>query len=316
MNKTITFLKKSAALFCFSVILMGTFACTDKNKDNPAGGDNNNQPPAVTSPENQQANANQPSENNPNPPGPGENQPGPDNNQPGPDNNQPGPEDNQQNQPNDNNATNNPNTPDNSQTNQPQQEVSNKPINMEALNNEVVITDKQDVNYGKTRKELALADPENFFVQMSDEEYVKYATRLEGTPQEIKDSVDAITKYADLSLSFDKHKIEKLIANHTEADIKQLSKNAAEDYVKMSEKFRELENLEITKETNYYYYKATSGVHTLVNVAEQASHLAELKSDEEVTRGLNDIRFALDCAKDDLDSGKRVAADVLKDYCK
>ncbi len=305
MNKTITFLKKSAALFCFSVILLGTFACTDKNKDNPAGGDNNNQPPAVTSPENQQANANQPAENNPNPPGPSENQPGPGNQ---PQGNQPGPG----NQP----APGNQPGPDNqSQGNQPQG-APNQEIDINVLNDEVVITDKNDVNFGKTRKEIMALEPDNFFARMSDDEYIKYATRPEGTDQEIRDSLKAIDKYADFKLSFDKHKIERLIANHTSADIKELSDSAAKDLEIVSVKFREFEELPVTKEVNMYYGKISSGLHALMNAAEQASHLSGLGSDEEVVKGLNDIRFTLDCAKDDFDSGKRIGADVASEHTK
>ena len=292
MNKTITFLKKSASLFCFSIILLGTFACTDKNKDNPAGRDNNNQPPAVTSPENQQANANGPApENAPNPPGPGEGQP----NQPVP-GNQPGPD----NQP---------------QGNQPGSDNQPAP-DIEALNDEVVITDKNDVNYGKTRKEIMTLEPDNFFARMSDEEYIKYATRPEGTNQEVRESLNAIDKFADFKLSFDKHKIERLIASHSSADIKELSASAAKDLETIQTKFREFEDLQVTKQVNMYYGKISSGLHNLVKAAEQASHLAELSSDEDVVRGLNDIRFILDCAKDDFDSGKRIGADVATEYAK
>ncbi|MCR5660936.1 MAG: hypothetical protein K6G50_02275 [bacterium] len=298
MNKTITFLKKSAALFCFSIILMGTFACTDKNKDNPTGGDNNNQPPAVTTPEDQQANVNQPAENNPNPPGPGENQPGPDNNQPGPDNNQPGPDNNQP-------------APDN----QPQGE-HNPQVDIEALNNEVVITDKNDANYGKTRKEIMALEPDNIFARMSDDEYIKYATRPEGTDQEIRDSLKAIEPYTNFKLSFDKHTIEKLIANHTSDDIKKLSENASKDFETASAKFREFDDLPVTKEVNMYFGKISAGMHQLVRAAEQASKLSTLSSDKEVVQGLNDIRFILDCAKDDFDSGKRIGADVAKEHTK
>ena len=286
-------LQKSAGILGCTILLFGASACTEGVKDGP--GMENPNPPAT-----QQEQAS-----------PGDTNAAP------PQDNQHRPEANQQ--------SGNKASEDNpGQPAQPSRDVSHnnsanpqeKP-NIEALSqNKVLIVDVRDGFYGMTRNEIAKIDSNHYLVTMSDDDFIKWATRPNGTNEEIRDSVKEIAKFSKSRLSFDKDDMEKLIHKHSQKDINILAKKAAEERESITEVLEEYSKLSVPFEVNVYYEKVKKGLLGLDRAAENAAKLSSAQSEQEINNTLADIRSELDCANDNLLSSQGIAAGILEDHSK
>ncbi len=282
MNITTAWFRKSAGILCCSALLFGASACTEGVKDGP--GMENPNPPAVQQ--------DQPNPGDPNAAPPQDNQ-----NRPEANSNKPGQQ-----------------APEVSSNQSPSPQET---PDIESLKeNKVMIVDVRDGFYGMTRNEIAKVDPNHYIAAMSDEEFVKWATRPNGTDQEIRDSVKEIADFSKFRLSFDKNDMEKLIARHSKKDLDKLSKKAQKDHEEVLEKLKEYNELSIPFEVNVYYEKVRKGLLGLDKASENAEKLANIESEAEITNLLKDIRDDLSCADDNLLSSQGIAAGILEDHSK
>ena len=290
MNITTAWFRKSAGILCCSALLFGASACTEGVKDGP--GMENPNPPAMETP---------------NPPAMQQEQPNPGDPKAAPS------------QDNQNRPEAAPGQPANSSpaVSSNQSPSSQETPDIEALKeNKVLIVDVRDGFYGMTRNEIAKIDPSHYLATMSDEEFLKWATRPNGTDEEIRNSVKEIAKFSKTRLPFDKDDIERLINKHSDKDITKLVEKADPERDNIAKILKEYDELPIPFEVGVYYEKVRKGMLGLEMAAETTVKLSNAKSEAEINDILREIRDDLNSADDNLLSSQGIAAGILEDHSK
>ncbi|MCR5661371.1 MAG: hypothetical protein K6G50_04480 [bacterium] len=180
----------------------------------------------------------------------------------------------------------------------------------------VMIVDVRDGFYGMTRNEIAKVDPYHYLATMSDEEFIKWATRPNGTDEEIRNSVKEIANFSKTRLSYNQNDIDQLIHKHSKKKINNLVKQALKDREKITETIKEYNELSFPFEVNVYYDKVRKGLIGLDRAAENTEKLSSAKSEQEINDLLAVIRKGLDTANDNMLSSQGIAAGILEDHSK